>query len=186
MKALGQWPHCEARDIPPGCPQGPLPSFWAGPESPAFRTPGPGPGVPRLWPLMAGTPLPPQVRRLGVAVVEERGPGGSAVPRAKHGDGDGGPGHTQQPPRERPRLPGTSLEEVHLDRAGMPTSCSIASSIFSQTPTIPRGEGPRPQGRRSPCLQSRIWTPTPHRLPHRLSGRCEAGEVGAGARGAEQ
>lgn len=186
MKALGQWPHCEARDIPPGCPQGPLPSFWAGPESPAFRTPGPGPGVPRLWPLMAGTPLPPQVRRLGVAVVEERGPGGSAVPRAKHGDGDGGPGHTQQPPRERPRLPGTSLEEVHLDRAGMPTSCSIASTIFSQTPTIPRGEGPRPQGRRSPCLQSRIWTPTRHRLPHRLLVRCEAGEVGAGARGTEQ
>ncbi|XP_005205124.1 G-protein coupled receptor 35 isoform X2 [Bos taurus] len=58
----------------------------------------------------------------------------------------------------------------------MPTSCSIASTIFSQTPTIPRGEGPRPQGRRSPCLQSRIWTPTRHRLPHRLLGRCEAGE----------
>lgn len=49
-------------------------------------------------------------------------------------------------------------KRFHLDRAVMPTSnlrsvspsCSIAGSLFSQTPTIPRGEGPGHGGGGSP------------------------------------
>uniref|UniRef100_A0A8C0A293 G protein-coupled receptor 35 n=1 Tax=Bos mutus grunniens TaxID=30521 RepID=A0A8C0A293_BOSMU len=54
--------------------------------------------------------------------------------------------------------------------AALPAVFSLKLQLFQGV----KGQDPRAEG--APCLQSRIWTPTLHRLPHRLSGRCEAGE----------